>query len=127
MKNPRLIIPNNIKPAPTRAELEVAQLLARHFSADARFIVRMNCKTPDFLINGVEWELKSPTGGGKRNIQHQFQKGLLQSKYLAIDLRRSKIHISKSLREIDFQFRKTRGIKGLIVIKKDGTVLELKK
>jgi hypothetical protein len=65
----RVIIPIDIKPSPARYELSAAQLLAHYFKADVEFIYRSNYKTPDFLIRGVAWELKSPTGNGKNNIE----------------------------------------------------------
>jgi len=91
----KVIIPVGLKPFPARYELSAASLLASHFKADVEFIPRSNYKTPDFLIEGVVWELKSPTGKGKHNIEHQMKAGIKQSGNIIFDARRSKIHISK--------------------------------
>ncbi len=76
----RVIIPAGLKPFPARYEISAADLLTNYFKADVEFILRSNQKTPDFLIQSVKWELKSPTGTGKNNIERQLQAGLKQSK-----------------------------------------------
>lgn len=74
------------------------------FNADVKFIKRGNGKTPDFLIKGVYWELKSPTGSGKHNIQHKIQDAAEQSRNIIIDGRKSKLHPIKLRNEIQHQF-----------------------
>ena len=76
-KNPqigRIIMPPGMKPRPEDHEIYVAGVLAVYFKADVEFIPRSNQRTPDFLIQGKVWELKSPTGTGKNNIQHFYVK-----------------------------------------------------
>ncbi len=89
-----VIIPSEVKPKPSETEISAAYILADFFQADVKFIPRENHKTPDYLIDGVKWELKSPTGTGKYNIQHCLQDALKQSSYIIIDVRASKQHIS---------------------------------
>jgi hypothetical protein len=121
----RVIIPTNLKPSPARYELTAAQLLAEYFKTDVEFIERTNQKTPDFLIGGIKWELKSPTGTGRRNIERQLQTGVKQSKNIVFDARRSKIHISKIKNALNYQFHLTRSIKRIILIDKSDKVIEL--
>jgi hypothetical protein len=121
----RVIIPVGLKPSPARYELIAAELLANYFKADVEFIVRSNYKTPDFLISGVAWELKSPTGAGRNNIERQLQAGLKQSQNIVFDARRSKIHISKIRNELNRQFQLAKSMKRLVLIEKNGTVIEL--
>lgn len=85
---------------------------------DVEFIPRTNHKTPDFVIDGAMWELKSPTGTGKRNIERQLQAGIKQSKNIVFDARRSKIHITKIRRTLSYQFRLAKTIKRIILIDK---------
>ena len=68
----KIILPAGMKPRPEEHELHVASILSGYFNADVEFVPRANQRTPDFLINGVLWELKSPTGTGKNNIQRQL-------------------------------------------------------
>lgn len=127
MKRHRVILPTNLKPTPARYEISAAGLLANHFKTDVEFVLRSNHKTPDFIINGTKWELKSPTGSGKRNIQRQLQTGMKQSKNIVFDARRSKIHIFKIKHTLKYQFRTTKSLKRLILIDKAKNVIELEK
>jgi len=122
-----VIIPVNLKPSPARYEITAAGLLARHFRANVEFIPRSNYQTPDFIINGVRWELKSPTGTGKNNIERQLRAGLKQSKNIIFDARRSKIHIVRIKRELHRQFQLTKSIQRLVLIDKQKNVIELSK
>lgn len=127
MRSYSVIIPIKLKPSPSRYEISAAELLANYFKTDVEFIVRTNHKTPDFLIKGVAWELKSPTGNGRRNIQHQLQMGIKQSSNIIIDARRSKIHIAKIKHILNYQFRITKGLKRILLIDKSKRVIELTK
>jgi hypothetical protein len=82
-------------------------------------------KHQTFLIKGITWELKSPTGKGKNNIERQLQTGLKQSKNIIFDARRSKIHISKIKNELNRQFKLTKSMKRLVLIEKNKNVFEL--
>lgn len=101
----KVIIPLDLKPSPAQYEITAAKLLGSYFKADVEFILRSNHKTPDFLIKGVHWELKSPTGKGKHNIRHQLQSGVQQSHYIVFDARKSKIHMTKIRHELLYQFK----------------------
>lgn len=121
----RVILPIDLKPSPARYEITAAQLLAEHFKADVEFVPRSNQKTPDFLISGVKWELKSPTGTGKRNIERQLQTGIKQSQNIVFDARRSKIHIARIKNVLNYQFRLAKSIKRIVLIDKGKNVIEL--
>jgi len=125
MRRHQVVIPAGITPFPEQFEITAANLLAKYFKADVEFVKRSGHKTPDFRIKGIYWELKSPTGGGKHNIQHQLQAASLQSPNVIFDSRRSKIHQSKINREIAYQFKLVRRAKRLILITKSGKVLEI--
>lgn len=120
-----IIIPQNLKPSPAQYEVTAAQILTQYFKADVQFIIRSNQKTPDFFINSQEWELKSPTGAGKRNIQRQLQTGIKQSQNIIFDARRSKIHIARIKNILNYQFRLAKSIKRIVLIDKSGNVIEL--
>jgi len=120
-------IPAGISPYPEKHEITAAGLLADYFRADVYFIVRSNHKTADFKVNGKYWELKSPTGNGKRTIQHALQSALEQSSNIIIDARRSKMHINKMRRELQWQLSQTKKIKRLLLIAKSGEVIELER
>jgi hypothetical protein len=122
-----VILPTNLKPSPARYELTAAQLLAEFFKTDVEFIQRPNRKTPDFLIQGIKWEHKSPTGTGKQNIERQLQTGIKQSKNIVFDARRSKIHIARIKNILNYQFRLVKSITRIVLIDKNKQVVELKR
>jgi hypothetical protein len=121
----RVIIPIGLKPSPARYEISAAEILGGYFKADVEFVVRSNYKTPDFLIKDITWELKSPTGKGKHNIEHQMKAGTKQSGNIVLDARRSKLHISKIRNELSNQLLYRKSIKRLILIEKNKNVIEL--
>ena len=127
MKKRQVIIPASITPIPEQYEITAASLLSRFFKADVEFVKRSGHKTPDFRINNTYWELKSPTGSGKHNVQHQLQTASLQSPNIIFDSRRSKLHQSKIKHEAAHQFKIIKRAKRLILITKKGEILEITK
>lgn len=121
----KIIIPTGLKPRPRQHEIDVAEILAKYFDADVEFVPRSNNKTPDFLINDVLWELKSPQGKGSNNIQRQLKYASKQSKNIIVSASRSKLHINKIKGELAIQFAKTRSIQRLLLIDKAGRVIEI--
>jgi len=126
MADYNVIIPADMKPKPEPHELSAATILAGFFEADVLFLRRIvNSKSADVLIRGTIWEIKSPTGKGKRNIQHTLSAAMKQSKCIVFDARRSKIHMAKITSELQRQFRLTASMERLLLIKKDKTVVEI--
>lgn len=97
---------------------------------DVELIPKINIEgvhTPDIIINGVKWEMKAPIGEGNSLMKNTIQKAVKQSPNIMIDLRRTKRHQTKCLRELEKQFDKSKFIKSLKVITKSGRVLDFKK
>ena len=97
---------------------------------DVELIPKMNIEgvhTPDIIMNDVKWEMKSPIGEGGSLIKNTIQKAVKQSPNIIIDLRRTKRHQTKCLRELEKHFDKSKSIKSLKVITKSGRVLDFKK
>ena len=120
-----VIIPKDVFPKPDGKEMSAAYILLEYFRADIKFIPRNNCKTPDLLINHIEWELKAPTGSGKRNLQHTISRAVKQSQYIIIDARFSKIHISKIQSHLTAEIKKNKQIKRLLLIDKQKNIVEI--
>lgn len=121
----KIILPVGMKPRPEQHEIHVADILSGHFKTDVEFVLRTNQPTPDFLIDGVVWELKSPTGTGKNNIQRQLQDARRQSKNVIIDASRSKMHGTKIRKQLEYQFKIVKSVKRLLFISKAGKVFEI--
>lgn len=81
----------------------------------------------DFLIGGAIWEAKSPEGAGNSTIARQFHKASKQSDRMILDLRRIKMQPSKAEHEAMIRFEKSKSIKRLILITKDGRLLDIRK
>lgn len=123
----KVIIPIDVLPYPRASEVTAAKLLAIHSGSDVYFVARSNHKTPDFKVGNTYWELKSPTGNGKRTIQHALQAALHQSPNIVIDARQSKMHIVKMKHELQWQFTHTKKIKRLLLITKSSTIIEIQR
>ena len=120
-----VIVPREVNPKPSAREMSAAYILNDFFKSDVKFVVRSDNKTPDFLIKGLYWELKSPTGNGKYNLQHALRSAAKQSENIIIDARFSKIHINKIKNELNYQFKRSRNIKRLLLIDKQKNVVEI--
>lgn len=122
-----VIIPQSIYPLPSPRELSAARLLANHFQCDITCVTRSEHKSPDFRIGKLFWELKTPTGTGKYNIQHALHSATRQSGNIIIDARFSKLHINKIKSILQHEMVLTKNIKRLLLIQKDEKVLEIYK
>ena len=119
-----VIVPRNVFPKPSMREMSAAYILLDYFKTDIEFIPRNNQKTPDFMIGGIKWELKTPVGTGKYNIQHLLHTAIQQSKNIIVDTRFSKMHFSKVINELErHSVLTTKGIKHLIVITKSRKIV----
>ncbi len=83
--------------------------------------------TPDVKMNNLKWEMKAPIGEGKYLIANTIQRAVKQSPNIIIDLRHTKRHQTKCLREIEKEFKKSTSIKHLIIITKTQKTLVFNK
>ena len=83
--------------------------------------------TPDIKMDGLKWEMKAPLGEGNQLMENTIQRALRQSQNIIIDLRHTKRHQTKCLRELEKQFLNKKGIKHLKVITKSGKTLDFEK
>ena len=97
---------------------------------DVELIPKSNTQgvhTPDILMDKIRWEMKSPTSKGKYLISNTIQRAVLQSQNVIIDLRRTKRHQTKCLREINQEFEKSRSLKRIKIITKSRKIIDLSK
>lgn len=125
-QDPVVIIPSNISQIPSARELSAAKILAIHFQTAVRCLPCSNHKTADFSINGNIWELKSPTGTGKYNIQHALKHALTQSPNVVIDGRFSKMHPTKLKNDLKRESEKSKSAKRVLLIEKSKKVVAIK-
>ncbi len=126
VKQFQVIIPADIKPLPERHEVSAAQIIANYLMTDVQFVRRNNYKSSDLKADNDYWEIKSPTGVGKRNIERQLQLAMKQSNKIVLDARRSKIHIAKIRSRLNYQASLTKSLSRLLLITKAGGVEVIK-
>jgi hypothetical protein len=105
---------------PEKHELETASFFAT-LGKDVEFQLpsrTKGVKTPDALIDGVLFEMKSPIGGGKRTLQTCLQRATKQSKNIIIDLRHTALKTDYCLSILNREFKLRSSIKRLIIITK---------
>jgi hypothetical protein len=121
----RIVIPGVL--VPEAHELMTAQILASQ-GWKVQFIVpdRLNGRrTPDVLINGVQWEMKCPTGASKSTVQAQLKRALRQSPNIIFDSIRTKLSDDYIQAELRRNLRLSRSIKRLIFISKRREFIEI--
>lgn len=81
-------------------------------------------KTPDIIISGKAWEMKSPVGRSKSTLEHCFKKAAKQSENVIIDIRRTKIEEAAAISQLENLFQKSKRVKRLKMISKKGKVID---
>ena len=127
MKKPGIgiIDTSKLRVFPEDHEYETARYFADR-GYDIEFIPPSNSPnihTPDFIMDGVAWEVKCPTGKSKRTIENNFRKAILQSDNIIFDLRRSGLPDDKTIPELERRFDQKGNVKRLMIITKNGVLL----
>lgn len=84
-------------------------------------------KTPDFIMNGVVWEVKAPHGKSKASLEHIVKRATKQSENIIIDLLHSQIEQRLAIKEIKRCFKQVGSCRRLKIITKGRGLLEFKK
>ena len=124
MKNRgKIIIPAGRKP--WLHEFRVAEILAAA-GYEVKFLPELNRKTADILLNGVEYEIKSPKSFASNSLEHLLKKALKQSPNIIIDISRlRRIRERNILNFLIKQARIRKRIKKIIVITRQGRVVDV--
>lgn len=80
--------------------------------------------TPDIKMDGVEWEIKCPTGNGKYTIEENFRKAIKQSKYIIFDLRHVKLPENQCIAQLKREFESRTYLQRLYIITKSNELLK---
>lgn len=129
-----VVIEKELGAMPTKEEMEVADILVlnRIPKKRVRFLAPKRIKgskNPDLLIDGVIWEIKTVEKLGKNTLDHAERKGLKQADNLIFDLRKLTMILErKAMLELEREFLKRKGWRGLIVVvRPSGKCLHFKK
>ena len=131
IQNPgEVIVPVNHPRRPEQHELDAAYTLAHHYQTTVKFLVPIGDykrKSPDILMRGVIWELKSPKGDSKTTIGTQFRRGSMQAKNIVLDSRRTKLKYEIIEKQAIIEAKQRTNLNRVILIDKFGKVVEIKK
>lgn len=106
-------------------ELRVAEILtlAGH---NIEFIEESNLHTADILLDGVEFEIKSPKTSNTNSMEHLLKKALRQSPNIIIDTSRMKNSRDDNVRKfLIAQAKSRKQIKTLIMITKRSQIIDI--
>lgn len=121
-----VIVKTDLVDLPKDHELSAALILAYHFKTDVVFFRPERKKTPDIDVNGTKWEIKSPTGNGKKTIDNNLRAAHKQSRNIVLDLRRAKLHQSKAIARINYYLSAgSHKIKRLKIITKTQKIIDI--
>lgn len=116
-------IPAGVHPWPH--ELRVAEILALA-GHTVEFIPTSIMKTADILLDGVEFEIKSPITNKANTIDHMIRKAIRQSPNLIIDSSRMKDIREPQVRKLLInQARKAKQLKRIILVTKFGQIIDI--
>ena len=114
---------------PEQHEFETAKFFS-NLGKDIVFIKPSSIPSvhrPDILMDSLEWEIKCPEGSGKRTIEQNIRKAVLQSHYIIVDLRWIRVPEKQCLSQLELNFKTKPAIKRLLAIKKDLELVEFPK
>ena len=106
-------------------ELLVAEILtlAGH---DIEFLEETNIHRADILLDGIEYEIKSPRSSVANSLEHLLKKALKQSPNIIIDTSRMKNSRDDATRNfLVSQAKSRKQIKSLIMITKRGQIIDI--
>lgn len=112
------LIRNGVKIQP-QEESAVEFLLSQGLNVE--LIVPVNTpknKNPDFLINGVVWELKSPETKNKKTIKRLINSTTKQSVRIVVDLKNLKLNEEIAINILEYEFRDSRRVRDMMIIPK---------
>ena len=117
-----LFVPDGLNVEPH--EMATAQRL-QQLGYDVRFKPLVHgdgIKNPDYFLDGVLFEGKSPKGSGGSTISNQFTRGRKQAHRLVIDLQRCGLDDDKAIEQIKRRFHGQSRVREVIVFDHNGQV-----
>ncbi len=107
----------------TEHEKEIAHVLSNSFKTNVELVPRVvfpqKVSTPDYLINGERYELKTVNGSGKNALYDAVRNGKKQADKFVVDVTNMDTTNDEVQRQINTVFRSdhTRFVKQLIIVK----------
>lgn len=103
-------------------EYQVANWLSTKTGREVDVLPRVNnpenVNTPDYLLNGVPWDLKGFSGNGKYVIDNNSRKAKKQAPNIIFDATRSSLSNDELFQQLDDVYRSGRRGLGLAILKR---------
>lgn len=115
---------------PTKQEREVANILSEKYGKIVEFVPQVmypsGIQTPDYLIDGVKFDLKSPTGRGKNLLYGMLAKKKKQSPNFIFDITDCPLSEEEIKSQINglYASQHTRFVEKIVVLK-NGEILKV--
>lgn len=118
-----IFIPAGVAPWPH--EMRVARILAMAGYV-VEFLPAISIKRADILLNGIEFEIKSPITNNPKKIIRNVKRALQQSQNVIIDSSRIKGMCEDTLRKLLASHAKNqKTLKRLLLITKRGQIIDI--
>jgi hypothetical protein len=113
-------------------EAKVAKILSNYLRADVKILKAINrfkVKTPDYVINGEFWELKTILSHKVNKVEDRIFGAESQASNIVIDIRKSKVHHRRASQIVRQAVGKKNHIERVLLItkEKDKKVLDFTK
>lgn len=119
----KIIIPANANPWPHEQRVAKVLSLAGH---TVEFLPKLNTKTADILLDGVEFEIKSPRSNNANSLEHTLKKAIKQSYNIIIDTARMKNARNNNVQKfLITQVCIRKQIKRLLMVTKQGQIIDI--
>lgn len=120
---------NHVKLDYDKQEKQIAEIIAKKYGKNVQMVPKINfpqgVSTPDYLINGEKYDLKSIKGSGKNVLYDAVKKKKKQSNNFILNLDESKLDIDGVISQINtiYKSQHTKNIDEIIIFK-DNEVLK---
>ncbi len=123
-KRGRVVTPADANPWPHKQKVAKILALAGH---NIEFLPESNINTADILLDGIEYEMKSPFTNKPDKLERNIKRGLRQSKNIIFDSSRIKNMRDDNLRRfLARKAKEQKQIGELILITKRGQIIDIK-
>ena len=90
-------------------------------------VLTPNSKTPDLMMLGQPWEMKSPLSNSKNAIERSFKKAAQQSENIILDLRRTTAKSTEAIKIYEKLFNGSKRVRKMKIITKNQELKEYNK
>lgn len=110
-------------------EKRIGDILAKKYGKDVKMVPRINypegVSTPDYLVNGVKYDLKTPIGSGKHTLYNLLKKKKRQSSNFIFDVSECNLSDAEINSQVHYIFySKSTNFVKTIVIYRDGYIVK---